>query len=299
MENRFFKAQVMMEGVTRIEGLGCEYAYLIEGTKRALLVDGLVGIGSLKSFVKELTDLPVSVALTHAHIDHNGGAYEYGECYMHPYDIPMLYPQKGQIPGTGLAIHSDRQLKLDYVTKGGFEKLDRSWLSLEDVVQVGPIKTYPLFEGDVFDLGGVQIEVAELPGHTNGTIVFLDRRRRILFSGDACNSYTLLGIPGTTTIEDYKESLERFRAKYGGTFDIMYGGHGTLPPEIISDGIYLCDLILKRKDAQIPTTHRGYPQFLARERETKELCNIVYSGEKLYKKAVPRMIKEAPIIERK
>ena len=75
MENQFFKAIPLMEGVTAIAGLGGEYAYLVEGSERALLIDGLVGVGSLKAFVRELTSLPVKIALTHGHIDHNGAAY--------------------------------------------------------------------------------------------------------------------------------------------------------------------------------------------------------------------------------
>ena len=89
MESRFFKTTKIMDGVTAIAGLGGELAYLVEGSERALLIDGLAGVGSLKAFVRELTNLPVSIALTHGHIDHNGAAYEYGECYVHPYDIPM------------------------------------------------------------------------------------------------------------------------------------------------------------------------------------------------------------------
>ena len=70
--NKFFTAEKILPNVTRITGLGGEHAYLIEGEKRALLIDGLTGVGSLKAFVRELTELPVMLAITHGHIDHCG-----------------------------------------------------------------------------------------------------------------------------------------------------------------------------------------------------------------------------------
>ena len=221
MKSKFFTAYPVAEGVTAISGLCGELAYLVEGKERALLIDGLTGFGSLKAFVRELTDLPVSIALTHGHIDHNGAAYEYGECYVHPGDIPMVQPG-AYACGEKLSLgsHSDPRAKTDFLAGRGLPGM-----TAKDVVMPRVIRTYPIFEGDVFDLGGVEIEVAEIPGHTNGTVVFLDRARRILFSGDACNLNTLMGLPGSTTIEDYKEALEAFRAKYGGTFDWTYPGH--------------------------------------------------------------------------
>lgn len=307
MKNQFFTATPLMDGVTVIAGLGGELAYLVEGSERALLIDGLAGVGSLKAFVRELTSLPVSIALTHGHIDHNGAAYEYGECYVHPYDIPMLYPG-GEDDGQGLSLsrHSDPAAKYDYVVNGRFLQGDPHGITLNDVVKPVPMRTWPIFEGDVFDLGGVEIEVAEIPGHTNGTVVFLDRARRIVFSGDACNLNTLIGIPGSTTIEDYKEALEKFQAKYGGTFDVMYGGHGAnaVPAKIIEDGIKLCDMIMKGEDDHIESEHRGRKQTLALKRgerftpENGMLCNIQYSKEKVFKRGVKPVIKGSPVGER-
>lgn len=43
-------------------------------------------------------------------------------------------------------------------------------------------------DGDIFDLGGVHIEVAHMPGHTPGSIVLLDRKSGNCFSGDAFGS---------------------------------------------------------------------------------------------------------------
>ena len=57
--SKFFTAHRIFDNVTQIGGLGGELCYLIEGSEKALLIDGLSGVGSLKAFVRELTDLPV------------------------------------------------------------------------------------------------------------------------------------------------------------------------------------------------------------------------------------------------
>ena len=87
MKSKFFETNRINEYITQIIGLAGEQCYLIEGNDRALLFDGLCGEGSLKSFVRELTDLPVQMVLSHAHPDHCGAVFEYGECYMHPDDM--------------------------------------------------------------------------------------------------------------------------------------------------------------------------------------------------------------------
>ncbi len=43
-------------------------------------------------------------------------------------------------------------------------------------------------EGDVFDLGGRQIEVYLMPGHTPGSVIFVDRSIQAAFTGDAFGS---------------------------------------------------------------------------------------------------------------
>ena len=62
--SKFFTSRKIFDNVTQIGGLGGELCYLIEGSEKALLIDGLTGVGSLKAFVRECTDLPVTLVLT-------------------------------------------------------------------------------------------------------------------------------------------------------------------------------------------------------------------------------------------
>ena len=81
-----------------------------------------------------------------------------------------------------------------------------------------------LTEGDVFDLGGLFLEVYELPGHTPGGIVLLDRKDRILFSGDSILEQTWMQLPECLPMEQFLASLDKIQ-KMRGEFDYLLTGH--------------------------------------------------------------------------
>ena len=91
-----------------------------------------------------------------------------------------------------------------------------------------------------------------MPGHTRGTIVLLDREGRTLYSGDAINPNTLMHLVGSTTIEEYKESVIHLKS-YQDAFDMMRGGHGSdgIPSSIIDDALMICDKIMAGTDDAI------------------------------------------------
>ena len=63
--------------------------YLLEGDEAALLVDCGTGIGNAAETVRELTDKPLTVAITHGHFDHDGAAALFPEIHLHPMDIKL------------------------------------------------------------------------------------------------------------------------------------------------------------------------------------------------------------------
>lgn len=276
--SKFFKVQKLFDNVTVIGGLGGELCYLIEGAEKALLIDGLTGVGSLKAFVRELTDLPVRMVVTHGHLDHCGAAFEYGECFIHPADIALLYD------------HSDPEKRLNFAKAGAmFGPLPVEPV-FSDVVPPRPVKTYPVYDGDIFDLGGVKLEAIGVPGHSFGTIVLLDRARRVVYSGDACNVNTLLFLEGSATIEEYKESLLHFKA-FQPAFDVMYGGHGltAVPNTIIDEAIQLCDEIMAGTDDAVEGSSVGRPCLYAKKKDDHfrrldgGTANIAYSRDRIWK----------------
>ena len=276
MKSKFFEAQKIMDNVTMISGLAGELCYLVEGRETALLVDGLSGIGSLKAFVRELTDKPVELVLTHSHPDHMGAAFEYGKCYIHPDDISGLYEA------------GDAERRYSFAAAGAKDFT----LRMEDAVPCTPVCTLPVADGHIFDLGGTQLEVIAVPGHTWGHIVLLDRAARVVYSGDAVNCNTLMFLGGTS-IEEYRESLLHLQS-YEYAFDVLWGGHRgvSVPKRIVPEAIGLCEEIMAGTDQKAPGDFMGRTALYAREKDENfrrydgGIANIAYSTDRIWKKQV-------------
>ena len=92
----------------------------------------------------------------------------------------------------------------------------------------------PVREGDVIDLGGRELEVIHLPGHTPGSIALLDRSARVLISGDPIQDGRIFMFGPFRDMKAYVRSLEHLSA-WRGRFDEIWPSHGSLPvyPELI------------------------------------------------------------------
>ena len=189
------------------------FSYLIEGRDYALVVDTMYGYGNLRAFCETLTDKPLKLVNTHFHLDHVGGNYDFDACYIHPLDIPYLYS----------SLPASREQQLERARNAARPEY-KDLLTADDFASERPIKVFPIYDGDIFDIGDRQIEVIGVGGHSPGSIVLLDRKNRIVFSGDACNSNTLLGFGVSLSIEEYLENLLHLK-KFQTEFDITYGGY--------------------------------------------------------------------------
>jgi glyoxylase-like metal-dependent hydrolase (beta-lactamase superfamily II) len=264
MSSKFFTTRIVAERTTLIRGTCGDNAYLLEGDTYALLIDTLTGAGNLAAFCRELTDLPIHVALTHGHADHSGGCFDFGVCSMHPDDIRFLYDD---------TTVEHRKFHIDRANGG------TSFVKISDLTPPCGLRTYPVYDGDVFDLGGRKLEAIHVPGHSLGSIVFLERAKGIAFAGDACNQGTLLYLDGSTSVPDYKRGLFHFK-KFQDAFDFMWWGHSDdpLPAKVIDEALVLCDRILAGKD---DAEERGFyraPFYFARSKDKDDgmIANIGY-----------------------
>ena len=213
--------------------------YLLEGTERALLIDCGAGIGDAAQTVRELTDKPLTVAITHGHFDHDGAAALFPEVLMHPIDIPLS--EQGYEQG--------EQARIWYAkSRGPVRNPEASEEELVALVQKnGPVKRVPMEEGTVFDLGGRTIEVIHTPGHSLGSVCMLDKENRLLFTGDMSNDSLLLNCgDSSSTMKVYNESMRKLWAREK-EFDYICLGHDALDKSdktMITDYIEATDLLL-------------------------------------------------------
>lgn len=294
----FFKAEEIMPRIWKIEyafvaaGGAPVFAYLIEGRDYALVVDTMYGYGNLKAFCETLTDRPFKLVNTHFHFDHTAGNYDFDACYIHPLDIPYLYSEN---PAT-------REQILERAKTAALPEY-RDLLEAEDFTPERPIKVYPVYDGDIFDLGDRQIEVIDVGGHSPGSIVLLDRKQRAAFTGDACNGNTLLGFGVSLSVEEYLGNLLHLK-KFQPEFDMMYGGHQIFDSGIVDEGIELCARIIAGTDdrEERPSIGGRMATYGAKSHPEKmgradgKRFNMSYSPDKILKKAhSPQIITNKPV----
>jgi hydroxyacylglutathione hydrolase len=215
----------------RIDEKGIVNIYLLIGDKEALVIDSGVGVGDLVGTIKEITDLPLRLALTHRHCDHAGGVNEFKRYYVHEGDKPAIYKL---LSG-----------KLACKTLLKANKVEGLALTKK------PYHAKPIWMKDsqTFDLGNRPVRIIHVPGHTAGSVVYLDPASGLMFTGDDVNPYLWLQLPGCTSISKWlpgaKTILDLARDY------IPYCGHGDgkLYKDDIAKTVALGEEILKTKPA--------------------------------------------------
>lgn len=178
-----------------IDDAGDSTCFLITGSERALLVDSANGYEDLHAIVRSLTDLPVIVVNTHGHGDHIFGNVFFAEAWLHPADNSLY----------------------DMFFGYAKEEMDKHGLK--------PCPVKPLEIGQVFDLGGVQLEVVDLKGHTAGSIGLLDKAGRIIYTGDGLNTHLWMQLDHSLPITTMLETFRALKQQHGDDFDYVAHGH--------------------------------------------------------------------------
>ena len=87
----------------------------------------------------------------------------------------------------------------------------------------------PVREGDILDLGGRELRIIDLPGHTTGSIAVLDVGNRVLISGDPVQEHGRIFMFGAhRNMENYIRSLEHLET-FTAEFDEIWPSHADIP----------------------------------------------------------------------
>lgn len=198
--------------------------YLVAGDERALQIDAGGGFGNLRGAVESLVDVPVSLLITHAHWDHLGSAHQFS----------------GDALINGRERTDDGQVPLDIVTDDfgyGPDQFIADWRGAgrsfpdgfdADAFEIPTTTGVEAVEdGDVIDLGGRELELLHVPGHSPGQTAALDREDGVLYGADVIHNDHGLYIHFVgCDLHDYIETFERLRElREEGAFDTMYIAH--------------------------------------------------------------------------
>ena len=185
-------------------GGGLVRCFLILGSEKALLLDCGIVPDDLAGLVRTITDLPLMVALTHADYDHIVNAEQFDEIHVHEEDAHML-------------VHH--------------------FPALQDHIPA-------LHDGDRIDLGGTVLDIMHIPGHTPGSLAYLNAKEGYAIVGDSVDHAPVYMFGMNRNFSRYQDSLKRLQANR--CFDRIYTCHGELciSADAIADQLLVCAGIL-------------------------------------------------------
>ena len=235
--NSSFPAGTVLDAEGKFVGFNnCSDMYLLVGKKKALLIDLSNNINWADNAAESLRQLVAErakgkeliVTFTHNHGDHIGMLH----AYVDDPDVVFALPEKD------------------------FAKL---------VAKFPEAQCSYINDGDVLELGGMNVDVIEVPGHTDGSVVFSIQGSDIMFTGDAIGSGQGVWIFHEAGFRQYAASVPRLvewveNPSNGVSEETLriYGGHYW-------------------QRAGLPATHEGElgMQYL---RDMKQLIDNIFAG---------------------
>ncbi|MBS1574063.1 MAG: MBL fold metallo-hydrolase [Bacteroidetes bacterium] len=193
------------------KGVVDDNMYVLEGSDSTLLIDCGFGFGNLRDFVKTISSKPLIVVNTHFHPDHTGGNYQFPKVYISRSDLDLATP----------FLNPDVRKQLAGMALNGIQIPDS--VKYPDTSLANTV-LQPVYDKQIFKLGGRDITIIAVPGHSPGSIFLLDNKNKFLFTGDNTQT-TWLFFKESLPIATYLKSLEHLDA-FNGQFNILFAGHG-------------------------------------------------------------------------
>lgn len=241
--------------------------YVINGTKKVLLIDTGFGITPLKKVIRDLCgEKPVEVVNTHAHEDHNSGNNQFEEVFVGRFDEvyshSQMDPEKREI---------FRKVFFEEAIAAGYDFTQ--W----DPGPAGKIRTVKT--GDRFELGNHTLQVIEIPSHTMGSIALWEEKEGWMFSGDIVLAWQVWGhltnsiLTPSMSLKNYYESIERLRS-YKDKIRWIFPAHS------ITEGVQPEGCVPYRLEPKVLDVYsEGIRKILDGKAETKAFHDIFDDGE--------------------
>lgn len=158
--------------------------FLLEGDEKATLIDSGVDSSDALEIAKTLTDKPVMLINTHGDGDHTSGTGAFSEIHMHA---------------------------LDYNNCGMAVKYPETSLS-------------EINDGDVIDLGNRPLKAIHIPGHTKGSLAFIDVNSKTLYAGDSVQKGHIFMFGKHRDVEQFEDSLTKL-INLKNEYDRIFASH--------------------------------------------------------------------------
>lgn len=158
--------------------------FLLVGEEKAALIDSGVNCPDASDIAKKLTSKPLILLNTHGDGDHTSGTNGFANIYIHPLDY-VGCEVKNRYPNTTMI---------------------------------------PLNDGDIIDLGNRALKIIHIPGHTKGSVAFLDMANRVLYAGDSVQKGHIYMFGMKRCPELFEKSLDKLIA-IKSEYDCIYASH--------------------------------------------------------------------------
>ena len=245
------KIRRITNGIWNLQGsaLGMKYnSYIITDEKITIIDPAFI---SASKFNRALTEIDLKISdfklmlCTHWHLDHSSKT-----CYIkeksnaplliHDNDRKFIESYDAILENLGKFKNDKRFVENSF---GGFLKF---W-------KFQPCKvTSTLEDGQILNLGQLQLQILHTPGHTGGHCSFqlIDNGKKILFAGDMSPKGYLLYVYAEGTVTDYINSLERLKNE---DWDMILSGHHRIykERENIKDLFNEALTIIQKREAKI------------------------------------------------
>lgn len=201
--------------------------FLVFGRDRHLLVDAGMGVKPLRPVLGSLLDRPVTLFVSHAHVDHVGAAAEFAEdVLIHEAEAPVLANPPAEWALTYEAYPEAKKARLraaGFGTEGALIAALPEPSFDPTAWRVPPCAaTKTVDEGDVVDLGDRRLSVLHVPGHTPGSVALFEEATGALFAGDAIYDGLIIDTLPESDPTAYRGTMARLRDLDA---RIVHGGH--------------------------------------------------------------------------